>query len=134
MCAGLRILRSLLTSFFFSAPAKPEKPTVEGTGADKVKVTYNFGLGGGYTHEFLVMYRRKCKNSILKGCSILFSLWCNLSNEFSWCHLFISNCKMKFGTCFFLLPFLGLKRSHLTDSVCSHLKSIFPCVIINSPY
>ena len=61
------MLLLLLTSFFFSAPAKPEKPTVEGTGADKVKVTYNFGLGGGYTHEFLVMYRRKCKHSILKG-------------------------------------------------------------------
>ena len=48
---------------FLSAPAKPERPTVEGTGVDEVKVTYNFGLGGGYTHEFLVMYRKKCKHS-----------------------------------------------------------------------
>ena len=103
------MLLLLLTSFFFSAPAKPEKPTVEGTGADKVKVTYNFGLGGGYTHEFLVMYRRKCKHSILKGCSILFSLWCNRSNEFSWCHLCITNCKMKFGTCCFF--FFAIFRS-----------------------
>ncbi|KAL9959377.1 hypothetical protein ACROYT_G032696 [Oculina patagonica] len=42
-----------------SAPAKPEKPTVVGTKVDSVKVTYNFGLGGGYTHEFRVMYRKK---------------------------------------------------------------------------
>ena len=48
---------------FLSAPAKPERPTVEETGVDEVKVTYNFGLGGGYTHEFLVMYRKKCKHS-----------------------------------------------------------------------
>ena len=48
---------------FVSAPAKPERPTVEGTGEDEVKVTYNFRLGGGYTHEFLVMYRKKCKHS-----------------------------------------------------------------------
>ena len=48
---------------FLSAPAKPERPTVEGTGVDEVKVTYNFGLGGGYTHEFLVMYRKKCKHT-----------------------------------------------------------------------
>ena len=48
---------------FLSAPTKPERPTVEGTGVDEVKVTYNFGLGGGYTHEFLVMYREKCKHT-----------------------------------------------------------------------
>ena len=47
---------------FLSAPAKPERPTVEGTSVGEVKVTYNFGLGGGYTHEFLVMYRKKCKH------------------------------------------------------------------------
>ena len=47
----------------FLAPAKPEKPTVDGIAVDKVKVTYNFGLGGGYTHEFLVMYRKKGKYS-----------------------------------------------------------------------
>ena len=48
---------------FLPAPAKPERPTVEGTDVGEVKVTYNFGLGGGYTHEFLVMYRTKCKHS-----------------------------------------------------------------------
>ena len=48
--------------FFFSAPAKPARPTAEGVAVDKVRVTYKFGLGGGYTHEFLVMYRRKCKH------------------------------------------------------------------------
>jgi len=48
---------------FLSAPAKPERPTVEGTGVYEVKVTYNFGLGGGYTNEFLVMYRKKRKDS-----------------------------------------------------------------------
>lgn len=46
---------------YFTAPAKPRKPTVVGTAVDKVKVTYEFGLGGGYTHEFRVMYRKKCK-------------------------------------------------------------------------
>lgn len=37
----------------------PNRPNVEGLDVDKVKVTYIFGLGGGYTHEFLVMYRKK---------------------------------------------------------------------------
>lgn len=48
----------------YTAPAKPNKPTVEGTAVDEVRVTYNFGLGGGYTHEFLVMYRKKGKSKI----------------------------------------------------------------------
>ena len=43
----------------FQAPAKPNKPTVEGIDVDRVRVDYKFGLGGGYTHEFLVMYRKK---------------------------------------------------------------------------
>ncbi|XP_068757845.1 fibronectin type III domain-containing protein-like [Montipora capricornis] len=43
----------------WSAPAKPEKPELEGTAVNKVRVYYKFGLGGGYTHEFLVMYRKK---------------------------------------------------------------------------
>lgn len=47
--------------FCFSAPAKPEKPTVSGTAVDAVNVVYNFGIGGGYTHEFRVMYRKKCE-------------------------------------------------------------------------
>lgn len=42
-----------------SAPAKPKAPTVEPTAIDKVKVTYEFDVGGGYTHEFLVQYRQK---------------------------------------------------------------------------
>ena len=53
----------MMVFMFLSAPTKPERPTVEGTGVDEVKVTYNFGLGGGYTHEFLVMYRKKCKHT-----------------------------------------------------------------------
>ena len=53
----------MMVFMFLSAPAKPERPTVEETGVDEVKVTYNFGLGGGYTHEFLVMYRKKCKHT-----------------------------------------------------------------------
>ena len=47
--------------FFFTAPAKPAKPGAEGTDIDKVKITYNFNVGGGYTHEFRVMYRKKSK-------------------------------------------------------------------------
>ncbi|XP_068738238.1 fibronectin type III domain-containing protein-like [Montipora capricornis] len=43
----------------WSAPAKPEKPELEGKAVNKVRVYYKFGLGGGYTHEFLVMYRKK---------------------------------------------------------------------------
>ena len=43
------------------APAKPEKPTVEGSAVDEVRVDYKFGLGGGYTHQFLVMFRKKSK-------------------------------------------------------------------------
>ena len=53
----------MMVFMFLSAPAKPERPTVEGTGVDEVKVTYNFGLGGGYTNEFLVMYRKKREHS-----------------------------------------------------------------------
>ena len=42
-----------------TAPAKPNRPKVQGLDVDQVEVTYIFGLGGGYTHEFLVMYRKK---------------------------------------------------------------------------
>lgn len=48
---------------YFIAPAKPAKPGAEGTDIDAVKVTYNFATGGGYTHEFRVMYRKKSKFS-----------------------------------------------------------------------
>ena len=41
------------------APAKPNRPIVVALDVDRVKVNYIFGLGGGYTHEFLVMYRKK---------------------------------------------------------------------------
>ncbi|XP_068715034.1 hemicentin-1-like [Montipora foliosa] len=43
----------------WTSPAKPEKPVIEGTASDAVRVDYKFGLGGGYTHEFLVMFRKK---------------------------------------------------------------------------
>ena len=57
-------LKTALNRFFLFtsiAPAKPEKPELEGTAVNKVRVYYKFGLGGGYTHEFLVMYRKKGK-------------------------------------------------------------------------
>ena len=47
------------------APAKPEKPVIEGTASNAVRVDYKFGLGGGYTHEFLVMFRKKRKYSFV---------------------------------------------------------------------
>ena len=44
----------------FTAPAKPEKPTVMVTGEPSVfNVMYNFGIGGGWTHEFKVLYRKE---------------------------------------------------------------------------
>ncbi|XP_044183090.1 fibronectin type III domain-containing protein-like [Acropora millepora] len=55
---GIRLRRTEKT-VAWAAPAKPEKPTVEGSAVDEVRVYYNFGLGGGYTHDFLVMYRKK---------------------------------------------------------------------------
>ena len=53
----------LIFYFFFSftAPAKHNAPTVEPTGIDKVRVICEIAVGGGYTHEFLVQYRQKCK-------------------------------------------------------------------------
>ena len=59
LCRGFWLKSTL--SVCLTAPAKPNRPTVEGTDVDKVRVTYNFGLGGGYTHEFLVMYRKKSR-------------------------------------------------------------------------
>jgi len=46
---------------YSSAPAKPEKPTAVATGKDVISVMYNFGVGGGWTHEFKVLYRKKGK-------------------------------------------------------------------------
>ena len=44
----------------FTAPAKPENPTVVAAGEPAAFiVTYNFGIGGGWTHEFKVLYRKK---------------------------------------------------------------------------
>ena len=44
----------------FTAPAKPEDPTVVATGEPAAfNVAYNFGVGGGWTHEFKVFYRKK---------------------------------------------------------------------------
>ena len=48
----------------FTAPAKPEKPTVVVTGEPAAfNVTYNFGVGGGWTHEFKVLYKKKGENN-----------------------------------------------------------------------
>lgn len=60
----------------WSAPAKPEKPELEGTAVNKVRVYYKFGLGGGYTHEFLVMYRKK-----VVGAEFRNSSWINHFEE-----------------------------------------------------
>lgn len=52
-------VRKTTSTVKMSAPAKPKKPTVTGTAVDAVNVIYNFDIGGGYTHEFRVMYRKK---------------------------------------------------------------------------
>ncbi|XP_020621934.1 hemicentin-1-like isoform X3 [Orbicella faveolata] len=53
-------LRTTTTTMKKSAPAKPEKPTVVVTGEPAAfNVTYNFGVGGGWTHEFKVLYKKK---------------------------------------------------------------------------
>ncbi|XP_022777595.1 fibronectin type III domain-containing protein-like, partial [Stylophora pistillata] len=59
-----------------SAPAKPKTPTVEPTAIDKVRITYIFGIGGGYTHEFLVQYRLKLENE-----EFVNSSWVNYLND-----------------------------------------------------
>ena len=51
----------VIVDCFLSAPRKPANPSVESIAVDKVRVTYNYSFGGGYTHEFLVMYRKKCE-------------------------------------------------------------------------
>lgn len=53
----------------WAAPAKPEKPKVEGSAVDEVRVDYKFGLGGGYTHEFLVMFRKKIEGEEFQNTS-----------------------------------------------------------------
>lgn len=53
----------------WSAPAKPNRPKVQGLDVDRVEVTYIFGLGGGYTHEFLVMYRKKVEGETFQNTS-----------------------------------------------------------------
>lgn len=65
-----RIARIFLTTEFedfdriiSSAPAKPEKPTVVATGKDAMSVIYHFAVGGGWTHEFKVLYRKKGEQS-----------------------------------------------------------------------
>ncbi|XP_068759030.1 fibronectin type III domain-containing protein-like [Montipora capricornis] len=61
--------RELLRTVKWSAPAKPNSPTVEGIDVDRVRVNYKFGVGGGYTHEFLVMYRKKVEGETFKNTS-----------------------------------------------------------------
>lgn len=74
-----RIARIFLTTEFedfdriiSSAPAKPEKPTVVATGKDAMSVIYHFAVGGGWTHEFKVLYRKKGEQSF--GTLLYFSL------------------------------------------------------------
>lgn len=43
----------------FSAPAKPDRPTVVETGKHVVNLKYNYGIGGGWTHQFKVLYRKQ---------------------------------------------------------------------------
>lgn len=62
-------VRELLRTVKWSAPAKPNSPTVEGIDVDRVRVNYKFGVGGGYTHEFLVMYRKKVEGETFKNTS-----------------------------------------------------------------
>ncbi|XP_073228624.1 fibronectin type III domain-containing protein-like [Porites lutea] len=62
-------VRNTTRTVKYAPPAKPERPTVEGTDVGEVKVTYNFGLGGGYTHEFLVMYRTKLQGETFQNTS-----------------------------------------------------------------
>ncbi|XP_068714967.1 neuroglian-like isoform X2 [Montipora foliosa] len=42
-----------------SVPAKPKVPEVVESGEGAVTVTYNFDVGGGWTSEFKVLYRKK---------------------------------------------------------------------------
>lgn len=41
------------------APAKPKAPTVVQSLKGSFTVTYNFEVGGGWTSEFKVLYRKK---------------------------------------------------------------------------
>ncbi|XP_068757831.1 fibronectin type III domain-containing protein-like [Montipora capricornis] len=61
--------RERLKTVNWSAPAKPDSPTVEGIDVDRVRVNYKFAVGGGYTHEFLVMYRKKVDGETFKNTS-----------------------------------------------------------------
>ena len=56
---GTTVSRNYLNCFVFSAPAKPLKPIVQQIGNGAVNVTYNFAVGGGWTHEFKVLYKMK---------------------------------------------------------------------------
>ncbi|XP_022804608.1 fibronectin type III domain-containing protein-like [Stylophora pistillata] len=71
--ASVRILTKTVK---VSAPAKPKAPKVKQTAIDKVRVIYNFGIGGGYTHEFLVQFRRKLENE-----EFVNSSWVNYLND-----------------------------------------------------
>lgn len=53
-------LRRTTTTIKKSAPAKPLKPTVKQIlGKNSFNVTYNFAVGGGWTNEFKVLYRKQ---------------------------------------------------------------------------
>lgn len=51
--------RQIVTTVKRSAPAKPKAPTVVPSLQGSFTVTYNFEVGGGWTSEFKVLYRKK---------------------------------------------------------------------------
>ncbi|XP_074608784.1 hemicentin-1-like [Acropora palmata] len=51
--------RQIVTTVKRSAPAKPKAPTVVPSFQGSFTVTYNFEVGGGWTSEFKVLYRKK---------------------------------------------------------------------------
>ena len=48
-----------------SVPAKPKVPEVVESGEGAVNVTYKFDVGGGWTREFKVLYRKKGESYFL---------------------------------------------------------------------
>ena len=61
LASGVRIRNLYDLLCMFLAPAKPDRPTVVGTGKHVVSLKYNYGIGGGWTHQFKVLYRKQGK-------------------------------------------------------------------------
>ena len=61
LASGVRIKNLCDLLCMFSAPAKPDRPTVVETGKHVVSLKYNYGIGGGWTHQFKVLYRKQGK-------------------------------------------------------------------------